>query len=155
MGAPMLYSLRRTKTMQTRLEQIQNFILGKVFDYFPENGWDEYMKNTELEHPEGFEPLCEYSMENARDLRGKLQADFNELVRFIDNLSYSLEGFDKKEHMDYNNGTCPNCGSENMNYDIEDMEPSEFHIYRKHECKDCGCINEEKYVLETVRKVVE
>lgn len=139
--------------MQTRQEQVQNFVLGKVFDYYPDNGWDTYMKNTELEHPEGFEPLCEYAMDNARELRGKLEADFNELARFIDGLSYSIEGFEKKPHLEYDNTLCPNCGSDDLIYDVESIEPEAFFVYRIHECKDCGCRNEERYSLERVRKV--
>jgi len=84
----------------TRQNQIENYIMEQYFDDFIESqdgGWKQFMENDSLELPEEFEPLDQYLCDSARDIRGAMEAQLNELTRFLNDLLPDGETLENKK----------------------------------------------------------
>ncbi|MCK9553202.1 hypothetical protein [Aquamicrobium sp.] len=68
---------------------LQKFVMENIFSDRPcnENGWEVFMSNEDLEIPEGFELSQAYELENAREIRGLMQSQFDDLCRLQDKIS--------------------------------------------------------------------
>lgn len=70
------------------------------------------------------------------------------LMDYLESIAFTDEG----DKSGYEEGKCPNCGSESIDYDVS--EPEDNSLFYNFECSNCGCSGKEYYDLAFDRHMI-